>query len=350
MDHDHLDVHHELDQRIFEQETKLKVLITGSLGLVGSAAVRYYLNEAAEVIGVDNDMRKHFFGPEASVIKNKIDHGNYTHHGVDIGQIEPIIAAEKPDVIIHCAAQPSHDFSATNPLLDFGINAYSTLMLLEMVRKHVPDSVFVFTSTNKVYGDTPNFLPLVEKETRYECEVLPNGIAEAMSVDNSQHSPFGVSKLAADIYVQEYARYFGLKTGVFRCGCITGAAHAGAELHGFLAYMARCKKENRTYRVFGYDGKQVRDQIHASDLVRAMDCFVRAPKPGAVYNMGGGTHANISVIEALNWLKIKDWEYVDQARKGDHKWYVSDVSKFRTDYPEWDYKYNLWAIFDDLTK
>lgn len=328
----------------------MKVLVTGSLGLVGSEAVKFYLNEAAEVIGVDNDMRKHFFGKEASVLKNQIDHRNYTHHGVDISKIEPIIQNEKPDVIIHCAAQPSHDYSATNPLLDFGINAYSTLMLLEMVRKHVPDSVFVYTSTNKVYGDTPNYLPMVEKETRFECDELPNGIDETMSVDHTMHSPFGVSKLAGDIYVQEYARYFGLKTGVFRCGCITGAAHAGTELHGFLAYMVKCKKEGIPYRVFGYHGKQVRDQIHASDLVRAIDFFVRDPKPGQVYNMGGGRHSNISVLEALSWLKMKSWEYISEERRGDHRWYISDVSKFKKDYPGWNYKYSMWSIFDDLLK
>src|SRR3990167_9287966 len=189
-----------------------KILISGSLGLVGSAAVKYYLNEAWEVHGVDNDMRKHFFGEAASVLKNKIDHPNYHHYGVDISKIEGLIENEKPDVIFHAAAQPSHVWSATNPLLDFGINAYSTLMLLEMTRKHCPEAVFVYTSTNKVYGDTPNFLPLVEKETRYECEALPNGIDEMMSLDHSMHSPFGVSKLAGDLYVQEYARYFGLKT------------------------------------------------------------------------------------------------------------------------------------------
>jgi len=318
------------------------------LGLVGSAAVRYYLNEAWQVIGIDNDMRKHFFGAEASVLKNKIDHSNYTHHGIDISKIESIIEAEKPDVIIHAAAQPSHDFSATNPMLDFGINAMSTLMLLEMARKHVPNCVFVYLSTNKVYGDTCNFFPLEEKETRFECEKLPNGIDENLSVDHTTHSPFGVSKLSGDLYVQEYARYFGLKTGVFRCGCITGAAHAGTELHGFLAYMAKCKKLNRPYTVYGYHGKQVRDQIHASDLVRAIDCFVRNPKPGEVYNMGGGTHSNISVLEALNWFKIENWSYSDEARRGDHKWWISDVSKFKKDYPEWDYKYNMWAIMENL--
>jgi CDP-paratose 2-epimerase len=327
-----------------------KALITGSMGLCGTEATKYYLNEAWEVIGIDNDMRKHMFGPEASVLKNRIDHSNYRHHGVDISKIEPIIAEEKPDVILHFAAAPSHDWSATNPILDFGINAMSTLMLLEFTRKHVPEAVFVYTSTNKVYGDTCNYFPYVEKETRYECEELPNGIDELLSVDQTQHSPFGVSKLAGDLYCQEYARYFGLKTGIFRCGCITGAAHAGTELHGFLAYMAKCKKQNIPYKVFGYKGKQVRDQIHAHDLVRAIDCFVRNPNPGEVYNMGGGRHSNVSVLEAINMMHIKDWEYVDQARKADHQWYISDCSKFRKDYPEWDYKYNLWAIMEDLMK
>lgn len=326
----------------------MRVLVSGSLGLVGSEAVRYYLNDGHEVIGVDNDMRKHFFGPYASVLKNRIDHRNYKHHGIDISKIEPIIEAEKPDVIIHAAAQPSHDYSATNPMLDFGINAFSTLMLLEMVRKHVPESVFVYLSTNKVYGDTPNFLPLVQQETRFECEALPDGIAEAMSIDMTTHSPFGVSKLAGDLYAQEYARYFGLKTGIFRCGCITGAAHAGAELHGFLSYLVKCKKRGTPYTIYGHQGKQVRDQIHAKDLVRAIDCFVRDPRPGEVYNMGGGRHCNVSVMEAINFIKMKNWSYEGKARRGDHIWYVSDVSKFKSHYPEWSHQFNLWAIIEDL--
>ena len=325
----------------------MKVLVTGSLGLVGSAVSRHYLNEACQVVGIDNDMRRHFFGDDASVLKNRMDHSNYTHYGFDISKAEPVIQAEKPDVIVHCAAQPSHDWAATNPLLDFGVNAYSTLMLLEMARKHVPETVFVYLSTNKVYGDTPNFLPLTETETRLECEALPDGIDEAMSIDNTQHSLFGCSKLAGDLYVQEYARYFGMKTAVFRCGCITGAAHAGTELHGFLSYMVRCKKQNKPYTVYGYDGKQVRDQIHAKDLAKAIACFVKDPKPGSVYNMGGGRGVNISVIEALNWLKM-DWEYSPEARRGDHKWYISNTGKFERDYPEWKREFNLWAIMDDL--
>lgn len=330
----------------------MKVLVTGSLGLVGSEAVKFYLNEACEVIGVDNDMRKHFFGESASVLKNKINDRNYYHHGVDISKIEPIISAEKPDVIVHAAAQPSHDWSATNPLLDFGINAYSTLMLLEFTRKHCPDAVFVYLSTNKVYGDWPNNLPLSEMETRYDYfDPLSKpslGINETMPIDHCTHSPFGVSKLSGDLYVQEYAKYYGMKTGIFRCGCITGSAHAGAELHGFLSYMVRCKKEKKPYKIYGYKGKQVRDNIHARDLVTAINSFVTNPKPGEVYNMGGGRHSNVSVIEALNWLKMKDYEYIDEPRKGDHQWYISDISKFKKDYPEWDYKYNMWAIMEDL--
>lgn len=333
----------------------MKIFVTGSLGLVGSEAVRYYLNEACEVIGVDNDMRKHFFGPEASVLKNRIDHPNYTHLGVDMAskEVEAVFQNWKPDVIIHAAAQPSHDYSAQNPLLDFGINAFATLTLLEFTRKYTPEAVFVYLSTNKVYGDWPNkLIDLIEEETRYEWGHHENrkGIKETMPIDYTTHSPFGVSKLAGDIYTQEYARYFGLKTGIFRCGCITGAAHAGAELHGFLAYMVRCKKENRRYKVYGYKGKQVRDNIHAHDLVRAIDYFIREPHPGEVYNMGGGRYSNTSVLEALNWLKIKDWEYVDEARKGDHIWYISDVSKFQRDYPGWKYEYNLWAIMEDLMR
>lgn len=335
----------------------MRVLVLGSLGLVGSAAVRYYLNENAQVVGVDNDMRKHFFGPEASVVKNRIDHGNYTHLGVDMAskEVEAIFQNWKPEVIIHAAAQPSHDYSAQNPLLDFGINAFATLTLLEFTRKYTPEAVFVYLSTNKVYGDMPNEIGFEELETRFEPShpaknSYKNGIGEFMPIDKVMHSPFGVSKLAGDLYTQEYASYFGLKTGIFRCGCITGAAHAGAELHGFLAYMARCKKENRRYKVYGYKGKQVRDNIHASDLVLAIDAFVRNPRPGEVYNMGGGRDRSVSVIEALGRFGIKEWDYIDEARKGDHIWYVSDVSKFKNHYPEWDYKYNLWAIFEDLMK
>ena len=324
----------------------MKICVTGALGLVGSEAVRFYLQRGDIVIGVDNDMRRHFFGEEASVAKNMIDHGHYLHCGKDISQIEPLVATEKPDVIIHCAAQPSHDWSATNPIADFTVNAIGTLLLLEMARKYVPDCVFVYCSTNKVYGDHPNKLEFMELKTRYEPMKFKD-IDESMSVDFCTHSPFGVSKLSGDLYVQEYGRYYGMKTGVFRCGCITGSRHAGTELHGFLSYMVKCKKEKKRYNVYGYKGKQVRDNIHAFDLVNAFDHFISNPRSGEVYNMGGGRHSNISVLEALEKLKL-DYEYFDNPRIGDHKWYVSDISKFKNHYPGWEYKYDMEAIFEDL--
>lgn len=323
----------------------MKVLVTGALGLVGSETVRFYIDKGCFVIGVDNDMRRHFFGEEASGVKNFMEHGHYMHCGKDISQIEGLIAEQNPDVIIHCAGQPSHDYSAKEPIVDFQANAIGTLLLLEMARKHVPECVFVYCSTNKVYGDWPNKLPLEELETRYEF--YSQGIDEQTPVDQCLHSPFGVSKLAADLYCQEYARYYGMKTGIFRMGCITGARHQGAELHGFLSYMVKCKKEKRRYKVYGYKGKQVRDNIHAFDLVNAFDYFITNPRPGEVYNMGGGRHSNVSVLGALERLKL-DYEYFDTPRIGDHKWYISDVSKFQSHYPEWKYKYNLEAIFEDL--
>ncbi len=324
----------------------MKILITGSLGLVGSEAVRFYLQRGDIVIGVDNDMRRHFFGEDASVAKNMVDHGHYLHCGKDISQIEFLISGEKPDVIIHAAAQPSHDWSAKEPIADFTVNAIGTLLLLEMARKYVPDCVFVYCSTNKVYGDNPNKLKFLELETRYEPGEL-YAIDETMSLDNCTHSPFGVSKLSGDLYVQEYGKYYGMKTGIFRMGCITGARHAGTELHGFLSYMVKCKKEKRRYKVYGYKGKQVRDNIHAYDLVAGFDEFIKKPRPGEVYNMGGGRYSNISILEGLERLKL-DYEYIDTPRMGDHKWYISDVSKFKSHYPEWNYKYNMEAIFEDL--
>lgn len=323
----------------------MRCLITGSLGLVGSEAVRYYLNENAEVFGIDNDMRKHFFGPSASVAKNMIHDGNYRHLGTDFSKSDALFREVKFDLIVHCAAQPSHDWAAKNPMMDFGINAYGTLQLLELTRTYSPEAVFVYLSTNKVYGDWPNHLPVVEQETRYEHE---KDFDETMPIDQCMHSLFGVSKLAGDLLVQEYARYFGMKTVCFRCGCITGARQAGAELHGFLSYMVKCKRDKIPYKVYGYKGKQVRDQIHANDLVKAIDQFYRNPRPGEVYNMGGGRHANISVLEALNWLKIKDWKYVEEPRKGDHIWYISDLKKFKSHYPGWKPEYTMWSIMDNL--
>ena len=326
----------------------MKILITGSLGLIGSEAAWFYLNRGHEVIGIDNDMRKHFFGEEASVLKNMISHENYLHFGIDFSKAEPILKEQKIDVVIHCAAQPSHDWAATNPMLDFGINAYGTLMLLEMVRQHAPEAIFIQVSTNKVYGDHPNHLSLQEMPRRYEALGL-QGIDETMPVDQCLHSLFGVSKLAGDLLAQEYARYFGLRTGIFRCGCVTGARHAGAELHGFLSYMVRCKKEKKVYKIYGYKGKQVRDNIHAFDLVTAFDAFIQDPKPGEVYNMGGSRHSNISVLEALDKLQIEvEYQHFDAPRKGDHIWYISDVRKFKSHYPDWSYVYNMESILENL--
>lgn len=333
----------------------MRILITGSLGLVGSEASRFYLERGHRVIGIDNNMRKQFFGEEGCGLKNMIKHENYTHIRADITRpkISTYIYQYKPDVLIHAAGQPSHDWSAKNPMLDFDVNACGTLLLLESLRINCPDSVFVFLSTNKVYGDRPNNLPFIETDTRYELDPTimdADSIAENFPIDNSTHSPFGASKLAADIMVQEYGRYFGMKTGVFRCGCITGSQHAGVELHGFLSYMAKCKKENRRYTVYGYKGKQVRDIIYSGDLVTAIDSFISNPRVAEVYNMGGGKHSNISILEALKVFGITDWDYVDEPRKGDHQWYISDVTKFKTHYPEWEYQYNMEKIIEELTK
>jgi len=323
----------------------MKILITGSLGLVGSEATRFFLDQGHQIVGVDNNMRQYFFGRGASVMKNMIRHDDYTHLNTDIMNLDPVLALYKPDAVIHCAAQPSHDWSAYDPITDFRTNAEATLRLLESARQHCPKAVFIFVSTNKVYGDRPNTLSLVEMDTRYEGPM--EGIDETMSVDTCMHSPFGVGKLAGDVYAQEYARYYGMKTGIFRCGCITGSRHSGAPLHGFLSFMARCKKDKVCYKINGYKGKQVRDNIHAYDLVSAFNQFILNPRPGEVYNMGGGRHSNISVLEALERMEVES-EYFDEPRKGDHIWYISDVRKFQAHYPEWDYKYDMEKIIEDL--
>lgn len=333
----------------------MKILITGALGLVGSEAVRFYLDRDCEVVGVDNDTRKILFG--TSVAGNLVEHKNYRHYNNDICDIYQIIELEKPDVIIHAAAQPSHDWSALNPIEDFRINALGTLIILETCRKLIPDVIFVYISTNKVYGDSPNVFKYKELETRYELDSdnfqfcdYTNGFDENLGLDNSTHSPFGCSKLTGDIYTQEYAKYYGMRTAVFRCGCITGSRHAGAELHGFLSYMVKCKKENMRYKIYGYKGKQVRDNIHSFDLVNAIECFVRNPVSGSVFNMGGGRGCNISVLEALEKLDFKNYEYIEQPRKGDHIWYISDTRKFERQYPEWKRKHNMDTIFEDLMR
>ena len=337
------------------------ILVTGSAGLIGSESVKFFIQKGFSVVGIDNNMRAYFFGNEASTEWKRKElektYNAYTHYPVDIRnheRLKKIFMKYQFDLIIHTAAQPSHDWAAKEPLTDFGINAVGTLHLLELTRTHCPAAVFIFTSTNKVYGDQPNSLPFVELETRFELpenHPMYYGIDESMSIDNTLHSVFGASKVAADVMVQEYGKYFGLNTGVFRGGCLTGPAHSGTQLHGFLAYIVRCIVTGREYTIFGYDGKQVRDNIHSRDLVQAFYHFYRKPRKGEVYNMGGSRHSNISMKEAIARVekltgKKAPVTYVKQARKGDHIWYISDISKFKRHYPEWKYQYTM----DDTLK
>jgi CDP-paratose 2-epimerase len=337
-------------------------IVTGSAGLVGSEAARFLAHKGLCVAGIDNDMRRLFFGDEASTAwkRRQLEQTvpGYRHHAVDIRDAETIHKifndyGSEIQLVIHTAAQPSHDWAAREPVTDFSVNAAGTLTLLEATRRFSPDATFIFTSTNKVYGDAPNELPLVEQETRWE--VAPwhpyagQGIDESMSIDQCTHSLFGVSKLAADVLVQEYGRYFGMKTGVFRGGCLTGGGHSGTELHGFLSYLMRCCVEGRRYLINGYKGKQVRDNIHAFDLVNMFWHFHQAPRPGEVYNAGGGRHSNCSMLEAIAICqritgRKLNYEYRDQPRIGDHIWYISDVGKFRSHYSEWTYRYDLEGI------
>lgn len=339
-------------------------LITGSSGLIGSEACLFYAEKGYDIVGIDNDMRSYFFGTDASTkeksryLKKNIN--NFKLYDVDIRNydaVTEIIKKYKPNVVIHTAAQPSHDWAAKEPLTDFGVNANGTLNLLEATRIHSKDAAFIFTSTNKVYGDTPNYLPLIELDTRYEIleshKYYKYGIDEDMSIDNSKHSIFGASKVAADVLVQEYGKYFGMNTVCFRGGCLTGPMHTGAELHGFLSYLAKCIKNNKKYHVYGYNGKQVRDNIHSFDLVNMFWHFTINPKQGEVYNAGGSRHSNISMKEAISKLeeitgKVAEIEYDTKNRIGDHIWYVSDISKFRRDYPEWEYKYDIDSILKEI--
>jgi len=340
-------------------------IVTGSAGLIGSETCRRFSREGLDIAGIDNDMRSEFFGAEASTLptrqKLESELHNYTHNSVDIRDAEKIDAlfarhGAATRIVVHTAAQPSHDWAAKAPQVDFGVNALGTLNLLEATRKHCPDAVFIFTSTNKVYGDTPNRLPLVELEKRWEIAAghpFEPGIDETMSIDQTTHSLFGVSKAAADLLVQEYGRYFGMKTVCFRGGCLTGPAHAGAELHGFLAYLMKCATSGKPYRVFGYQGKQVRDNIHSHDLVSAFWEFFKAPRSGEVYNMGGSRHSNCSMLEAIDWCerlsgRKLDWQYVNENRIGDHIWYISDVRRFQSHYPAWNYRYGLQQIMEEL--
>jgi CDP-paratose 2-epimerase len=341
----------------------VSVVITGSAGLVGSEAARFFCARGYDVIGIDCDLRRSFFGDDASTEWNRrqleVECRDYRHHDADIRDrdaVERILKASDVELMIHTAAQPSHDWAARDPHTDFSVNAAGTLNLLEGLRRFHPDAVFIFTSTNKVYGDHPNRLPLVEHETRWELperHASYRGIDESMPVDHCLHSLFGVSKLAADLLVQEYGRYFGMKTVCFRCGCITGPEHAAAELHGFLAYLARCVMTGREYRVYGYKGKQVRDNIHARDVVSAFFHAFQEPRAGEVYNLGGGRSSNVSLLEALAKIEaisgVKALEsYVPEPRAGDHVWYISDLAKFRSHYPGWRLTYDVDAILEEI--
>ena len=342
------------------------VIVTGSSGLIGSETARFFHTMGFDVLGIDNNLRAYFFGQDGSVDWNAsalvADLPRFRHLSIDIRNndaIEDLFRSIGRDIalIVHCAAQPSHDWAAREPMTDFTVNALGTLVLLEATRKFCPEAVFILTSTNKVYGDTPNRLPLVEHATRWELDTShrwsEHGIDESMSIDQSQHSIFGASKVSADVMVQEYGRYFGIRTGVFRGGCLTGPAHSGVELHGFLAYLVRCAVTKRPYTIFGFKGKQVRDNIHSNDLVQCFWQFYQKPRNGAVYNIGGSRHANCSVLEAIDLIEQLSGHRVaftlsDAARSGDHIWWISDVRRFQHDYPAWSYTFDLNATLHDM--
>jgi CDP-paratose 2-epimerase len=337
-------------------------LVTGSSGLIGSETVSFLDAHGWRVHGVDNNMRADFFGPRGDTSWNLERLRNATrrfeHHEIDVRDREAIldlVSRTRPQLVVHAAAQPSHDLAASRPFDDFDTNAVGTLNLLEAVRRSCPESPFVFLSTNKVYGDAPNELALVELDTRwdYADAAYANGIDETMRIDATMHSLFGASKASADLLVQEYGRYFGMPTVCFRGGCLTGPNHSGVELHGFLAYLARAVREGLPYRIFGYKGKQVRDNIHARDVCGAIMAFIAAPRAGAVYNLGGGRGNSVSMLEAIARFeelfgRKLDWTYVEEPRRGDHICYISDLSRFRADYPEWKLTMDLDAIFDEF--
>jgi len=341
-------------------------LVTGSAGLIGSEAVRYFAAKGLHVVGIDNGMREYFFGPSASTDWMRRDLeatvSRYEHHNTDIRDQQAVLEVFRRygrdiALVIHSAAQPSHDWAARQPFTDFSVNAGGTLNLLEGARQFCPDAPFIFTSTNKVYGDSPNALPLVERESRWELdeshEFAEHGITEKQQIDQTLHSIFGASKVAADIMVQEYGRYFGMKTACFRAGCLTGPNHAGAQLHGFLAYLMRCNLTGAPYTVFGYKGKQVRDNMHCSDLVRAFDRFFQAPRPAEVYNIGGSRFSNCSMLEAIAMCeeitgRKMSWTYSEENRTGDHIWWISDIRKFRSHYPGYELQFDCRTILRDI--
>ena len=341
-------------------------LITGSAGLIGAQAARFFSGKGFDIVGIDNDMRKYFFGEEASTSWSRQrlegELKNYSHHDADIrdaSALEKIFGkyGKEIAIVVHTAAQPSHDWAAREPYTDFAVNATGTLNVLETTRKFSAGATFIFTSTNKVYGDTPNHLPLVEQETRWECSSNhpygPHGIDESMSIDQTTHSVFGASKVAADVMVQEYGRYFGMKTACFRGGCLTGPGHSGAQLHGFLAYLVKCAITDTPYTIFGYKGKQVRDNIHSFDLVNAFWHFHQKPRSGEVYNMGGARYSNCSMLEAITMCEKLTGrkmitKYSETNRTGDHIWWISDVRKFQSHYPEWKFTYNVERLITEM--
>ena len=341
------------------------VIVTGSAGLIGSESVRFFSRKGFDVLGIDNDMRSYFFGHDATTNWNlkllEKETNNYTHFNIDIRDLDSIEKIFKRydnsiSGIIHAAAQPSHDWAVKEPFTDFSVNALGTLNLLEMTRRYCSDAVFIFTSSNKVYGDNPNSLPLVELDFRWELQdhvFAQYGIDESMSIDQTKHSLFGSSKLSADILVQEYGNYFGMKTGVFRGGCLTGPAHSGTELHGFLSYLAKCAVFKKPYNVFGHKGKQVRDNIHSHDLVQMFWHFFKNPHSGEVYNVGGSRHSNCSLLEAISLCEKltgieMDVTFLSDNRIGDHIWWVSDIRKFQNHYPDWKYSYNLEEMLSEI--
>ncbi len=340
----------------------MRVIVTGSSGLIGSAAVRHWDALDCQVIGVDNDMRATFFGPQGSTLWNldrlESETKNFSSVSLDIRDREGVaelFRRETPDLVIHCAAQPSHDKAADIPFLDFEVNANGTLNLLEATRQYAPEAVFCHMSTNKVYGDAPNELALSELETRWEYADPADwdGIDESCRIDQTMHSLFGASKTAADVLVQEYGKYFGLKTGIFRGGCLTGASHSGVELHGFLSYLVHVAVTGKPYTIFGYQGKQVRDQIECSDVVKAFEAFANHPRPGEVYNIGGGRENAASVLECIQMIEDISghrvrWALGEENRKGDHICYISNLGKLRRDFPEWDIRVSLQEILTQM--
>ncbi len=342
----------------------MKILVTGSGGLIGSCVAEYYLDRGEEVVGVDNNMRETFFGVDGDTSwrtqQLRTKYKNYSAASCDIRdytKISEIVRSSKPDLIVHCAAQPSHDLAAKIPILDFEVNAVGTLNLLESTRIHSPESVFLHMSTNKVYGDRPNHLKMKESEQRFDFadEQYQDGIDESFSIDQSLHSVFGASKVSADVMAQEYGRYFGLSVGVFRGGCLTGPSHSGVQLHGFLSYLVKCVVHGRPYTIIGYQGKQVRDQIHGNDVASAIDEFAKNPRPGMVFNMGGGRANSLSVLESIDVVeriagKKLSVSFDPSARVGDHICYYSNMTRFRSEFANWKMNYGIERIVEEIVR